>query len=614
MQTNNNNYNYKKGIIELKKATKTFPNGSGIYKFIGFHNEPLYVGKAKNLKKRISSYLDENRQTRRIKILISLTDSLKFIKTPNEIDSLILENNLIKQLKPRFNIRLMDDKSFPYISISTSSAWPRIRKYRGKQNKKDVYFGPFANVNVVDQVLQQLERAFLLRSCSDNFFNSRKRPCILYQIKRCSAPCTNQINPNQYSSLVDQAINFLKGKNKSIKQDLVVQMQVASANQNFELAASLRDRVKAISKISFEKYSDLNSNENFDIIFYHKKYDQVFVQVFFFREGKNLGNKDFFLSDNITDEVSVMMSQFLIFFYKNNNPPKEVLVNFDLDQPEIIRSIISNKAKLTVSIRNPKKGKKLELMNMVKENIKSNLSNHRLNDQKTLKLIKKRLNLLNFPYRIEVYDNSHLNGTNPVGSMIVYQNLNFAKSFYKKFNIKNKSKRVNDDYFMMKQVLERRFDFSSEWKKDLPSLIIIDGGKGQLNIALGVLKEKKIYNIDVISIAKGKNRKKDTEKIYYLNGEINFKENDKELFLLQRLRDEAHRFAVASQKVRRDIGYKYSLFNDIDGIGKKLKTNLLSYFGSIDNIKSASLTDLKKTPGIGEQMAKKIYREFNKIV
>ena len=244
MQKNNNNYNYKKGIIELKKATKSFPNGSGIYKFIGFHNEPLYVGKAKNLKKRISSYLDENRQTRRIKTLISLTDSLNFIKTPNETDSLILENNLIKQLKPRFNIRLMDDKSFPYISISTSSAWPRIRKYRGKQNKKDVYFGPFANVNVVDQVLQQLERAFLLRSCSDNFFNSRKRPCILYQIKRCSAPCTNQINSNQYSSLVDQAINFLKGKNKSIKQDLVVQMQVASANQNFELAASLRDRVK----------------------------------------------------------------------------------------------------------------------------------------------------------------------------------------------------------------------------------------------------------------------------------------------------------------------------------------------------------------------------------
>ncbi len=608
------NYNYSKGINELKKASKSFPNGSGVYKFIGSHNEPLYVGKAKNLKRRISSYIDENRQTRRIKTLISLTNSIKFIKTPNETDSLILENNLIKQLKPKFNIRLMDDKSFPYITIGTGNQWPRIRKYRGKQNKSDVYFGPFANVNIVDQVLQQLERAFLLRSCSDNFFNSRKRPCILYQIKRCSAPCTKQIDIIQYSRLVEQAINFLKGKNKSIKEDLVRQMQIESTKENFEKAASLRDRIKAISKISFEKYSDLNSNEDFDIIFYYKKYQQTFAQVFFFRGGKNLGNRDFFLSDGDMDKVGIVMSQFLIFFYKNNNPPKEILINFSLDQKKIISSIISKKANYSVEIKNPKRGKKLELIKMVKENIKSNLFNGNINDQNTLKLIKKKLNLLNFPYKIEVYDNSHLNGTNPVGSMIVYQNLNFAKNHYKKFNIKYKSGRVNDDYFMMKQVLQRRFDFSSEWKKDLPSLIIIDGGKGQLNIALKVLKEKKIQNIDVISIAKGKNRNKDTEKVYLNNREINFKENDKELFLLQRLRDEAHRFAVSSQKVKRSMSYKYSLFDDIDGIGKKLKINLLSFFGSIDNIKSASLSDLKKTPGIGEQMAKKIYREFNKIV
>ena len=607
-------YNYKKGISELKKASKLFPNGSGVYKFIGFFNEPLYVGKAKNLKKRISSYLDESRQTRRIKTLVSLTYSLKFIKTPNETDALILENNLIKQLKPRFNIRLMDDKSFPYITISTGNRWPRIRKYRGKQNKDDVYFGPFANVNTVDQVLQQLERAFLLRSCSDNYFNSRKRPCILFQIKRCSAPCTNQISSNQYLRLVNQAINFLKGKNKTIKQDLVKQMQIESANENFETAALLRDRIKAISKISFEKYSDLNSNEDFDIVFYHKKYEQTFVQVFFFRGGKNLGNKDFFLSDNDTDKASIVMSQFLIFFYKNNSPPKEIFINFNLDQLEIIRSIISNESDNLVTIKKPVRGKKLELINMVKENIKSNLNNNQSNDQKTLKLIKKKLNLFNFPYKIEVYDNSHLNGTNPVGSMIVYQNLGFAKGHYKKFNIKTDSGKTNDDYFMMEQVLRRRFNFSSEWKKDLPNLILIDGGKGQLNIALKVLKEIQIHNIDVISIAKGKNRNQNTEKVYQSNRQVNFKENDKELFFLQRLRDEAHRFAVSSQKVRRQNSYKNSLFDEIDGIGKKLKINLLSYFGSIDNIKTASLSDLKKTPGIGEQIAKKIYRKFNKIV
>ena len=585
-------YDFQRGIKELKKASKSFPNGSGIYKFIDSNDITLYVGKAKNLKKRISSYLNDNRQTNRIKTLVSLTNSLIFIKTPNEIDSFILENNLIKKLKPKFNIRLMDDKSYPYITISTSSRWPRIRKFRGKQDRQDIYFGPFANVNIVDQVLHQLERAFLLRSCSDSFFNSRKRPCVLYQIKRCSAPCTDEITSKSYKSLVQQAINFLKGKNEDIKKNLVEEMKEESEKENYEVAANLRDRIKAISKISFEKYSDLNNDENFDIVFFHKKYEQLFVQVFFFRGGKNFGNKDFFLSDKELDSVNAMMRQFLIFFYKNNIPPKEVLINFSLDEKETITSIIAKDRGYKVNIRKPKRGKKLLLLKMVKENIKASIKNNVTNDQAVLKKLCSKLKLSNFPHKIEIYDNSHLNGTNPVGTMVVYQNFEFTKDQYKKFNIKTDKRKIFDDYFMMNQVLNRRFDFTSDWKKDLPNLIIIDGGKGQLNVALNTLKERNIKNIDIISIAKGKNRNKDPETIYSAYGELKFNINDKELFFLQRLRDEAHRFAVSSQKIRRNLSYQKSLFDGIDGIGKKLKNNLLSYFGSIENIKSASLSDL----------------------
>ena len=428
-------YDFQRGIKELKKASKSFPNGSGIYKFIDSNDITLYVGKAKNLKKRISSYLNDNRQTNRIKTLVSLTNSLIFIKTPNEIDSFILENNLIKKLKPKFNIRLMDDKSYPYITISTSSRWPRIRKFRGKQDRQDIYFGPFANVNIVDQVLHQLERAFLLRSCSDSFFNSRKRPCVLYQIKRCSAPCTDEITSKSYKSLVQQAINFLKGKNEDIKKNLVEEMKEESEKENYEVAANLRDRIKAISKISFEKYSDLNNDENFDIVFFHKKYEQLFVQVFFFRGGKNFGNKDFFLSDKELDSVNAMMRQFLIFFYKNNIPPKEVLINFSLDEKETITSIIAKDRGYKVNIRKPKRGKKLLLLKMVKENIKASIKNNVTNDQAVLKKLCSKLKLSNFPHKIEIYDNSHLNGTNPVGTMVVYQNFEFTKDQYKKFNL-----------------------------------------------------------------------------------------------------------------------------------------------------------------------------------
>ncbi len=611
-------YDYRKGLNILKESVKSFPNGSGIYKFLDSERSTLYVGKAKNLKKRISSYINTVKQTNRIKTLISLTSSMEFIKTHTELDSFILENNLIKDLKPKFNVRLMDDKSFPYIVIEKSSTWPRIRKFRGKQNKDDIFFGPFANSNIVDEVIRQLERAFLLRSCSDNIFNSRKRACILFQIKRCSGPCVGLIDKKEYSELVNNAILFLKGKNLKIKQELITEMEQASKNQNFEEAALIRDRIKAITKISFEQYSDLNKNEDFDIVFLHQKYGQICIQIFFYRTGKNFGNKEFVFSNIHLDEPEIIFSQFLIFFYTSNQVPKQILINFELKDTPIIKSIISKRTNTNVEIKKPKIGKKLELLKIVEENIKASINEKFKKNEKNqfiLKTLHSKLKLNDYPNKIEIYDNSHFNGSNPVGAMVVYENYNFKKSSYRKFNIKAFQGKSNDDYFMLKQVLERRFNFSEEWKKELPNLIIIDGGKGQLNVAQKILTEKQISNIDLISIAKGKKRNSGDETIYSGKiGKVLFNKTDQELYFLQRLRDEAHRFAITSQKKRRLSKVKKSVFDNVTGVGKELRLNLLSYFGSIDNIKTASIKDLKKVPGVGIEIAKKIYKEFNKIV
>ncbi len=575
-------YNYKRGLTVLRDASKAFPKGSGVYKFIDSSESIIYIGKAKNLRQRISSYSIDNKQTRRIKTLISLTNKLEFIKTPTEIDSLILENNLIKKIKPPFNIRLMDDKSFPFIMISKNQDWPRIRKYRGKQTAENIFFGPFANVSVVDEVLQQLEKAFLIRSCSDNIFNSRKRPCILHQIKRCSAPCVGLITSQEYSNLVNEAILFLKGKNPKLKNSLVKLMEDKSKQENYEQAAIIRDRIKAISRINFEKYSDLNNDENFDIVFLYKKLSQIHVQLFFFRSGKNLGNKDFFLSEKIFEESETVLRQFLIFFYKRNTPPSEILINFDLKNTELIKRIISPNKSL--EIKKPKKGKKLELIKLVSDNIAASIKdrqNIKENEPKVLKSIYEKFKLKNFPFRIEVYDNSHLSGTNAIGAMIVYQNFGFSKNHYKRFNAKTKSDRIFDDYKMMAEMIERRFNFSEEWKRELPNLIIIDGGKGQLNTVNRILKEKKLFNIDLLSISKGKNRKSSEDKIHSITQNINLNNNEKEFYFIQKLRDEAHRFAVSSHKIKRSKKMKNSTFDQILGIGKKTKYNLLNYFGTI---------------------------------
>ena len=609
-------YNFNQGLFAIKKATQIFPNGSGVYKFLDEKKKILYVGKAKNLKKRISSYLNNKHQTNRIKLLINLTTDIKFIKTLTEVDSFILENNLIKQSKPRFNVRLIDDKSYPYICIETSSEWPRIKKYRGKLKNDDNYFGPYASVNAVDNVIKQMEAAFLLRSCTDNIFRSRKRPCILHQIKRCSAPCVELISKEKYNKLVKNSISFLHGKNDDVKSKLINEMKFESASQNYEKAARLRDRISALSKISNEKYSDLNRKEDFDIIFLKKKDGLVSIHIFFFRGGRNLGNKDYLFENNFFDKTEKIFSQFLYFFYTSNVPPKEILLNIKPIDINILKSLFLS-FKNRVSIKVPQKGKKKVLLNMVEQNVDASLEkkkNEILDSNLTLNSLKNKLKLNQIPKRIEIYDNSHLSGANPVGVMVVYENGKFIKSAYRRFNIKCKNNNTSDDYFMMSQVMERRFKISTDWKLKFPQLILVDGGLGQLNVVNKVLIEKEIKNIDILGIAKGKKRNAGNEKIFKLNEMFKFEKNDKLLFFLQRLRDEAHRFAIQSTKSKHQKSFKNSLFDKINGVGRKTRLMLLSYFGNIDNIKTAGIEDLKKVPNIGIKMAEKIYKEFNKNV
>ena len=461
-------FDYNFGVKLIKSTLNKLPNGSGVYKFINLYNEILYIGKAKNLKKRVSSYTNLSKHSNRIKLLISSLKKIDFIKTHTESDSLILENNLIKKFKPRFNIRLIDDKSYPYILISTSKEWPQIRKYRGKINKKNSFFGPFSSSNSVDNILKQIEAAFLLRNCSDRMFSLRKRPCIKYQIKRCSAPCVDFISKEKYGKLVKEAVDFLKGKNVDYKKNLIKEMEAESKLQNYEKAASLRDRIKALSKITNERYSDINSDEDFDIIFIKDKYEMIAIQVFSFRKGKNLGNKSFLFSDLIFDKTHEILEQFIMFFYSQNTVPKEIFVNEKLKNIDLFKNLLSKNTNYKVKIKLPLKGKKKELMKIVENNVDVVLNKRvsaKEKEESILNEIKTILSLNKNPNRIEVYDNSHLNGTNPTGAMVTYEDLLFQKNSYRKFNIKTSKERVNDDYYMMRQVFERRFKFDKEWKK-----------------------------------------------------------------------------------------------------------------------------------------------------
>ncbi len=609
-------FNFQEGIKKIKKSVNVCPKGPGIYQFIDKNNKVLYIGKAKKLSNRIRSYLNFNTQSNRIKKMIGLVDKVKFIKTHTEVDALILESNLIKDVKPTFNIRLIDDKTFPFILINQSSEWSRIQKYRGAKNQKGFYFGPFANVQSLEKTITILEKGFLIRSCSDSEFQNRKRPCLLYQIKRCSAPCVDLIDKETYNNLVEQAISFLKGKNKKLKTALITRMEQASKNQDYEKAVIFRDRIQAITKISQEQYSILNDKNDFDIISSIKKNDLVCINVFFFRNGRNLGNKEYFFENQKEKSAELIMEEFIGLFYIKNPNPRLVILNKKIKNKELIEEAISTNRGTNLKIIFPKKGKKSDLIKMTENNISNSIEKFVNNSKDSNELISelsKTFKLNTVPKRIEIYDNSHLQGTNPVGAMVVYKNYQFFREGYRIFNIKTDKKVMMDDYSMMNQTIDRRFTIEkgkSSWKSELPDLIIVDGGRGHLNVIKNLMNAKS-FNIDIIAIAKGKKRNAGNETIYFNNKSFNLEKNNKILYFLQRLRDEAHRFAISNQKYRRKMNVKNSIFDNIYGIGSKTKKNLLSYFGSIDNIKTAGIRDLENVSGVGKAMAIKIYKEFN---
>jgi len=604
-----------KGIIN--NYAKNLTSAPGVYRMINSDNNILYIGKAKNLKKRVKSYTNLNSQSHRIKRMISETNQMEFIITRSETEALLLEANLIKKYKPPFNILMRDDKSFPKILINKEHPIPRLMKHRGKNIYKGDYYGPFTSASSVNKSINAFQKAFLLRTCTDNVFNNRSRPCLLYQIKRCSAPCTNEIKPTEYNKLVEGLNLFLKGKTEEVTDIIYQEMQGLSKSLDYEGAAVLRDRLEAISQIQSKQTINSRYVVNADIFGIFEKDGIVCIQVFFFRAGQNWGNKEYFPKADKDLSLDIILDSFLAQFYTTHPCPELILLPNNIINQNILSDALSIKEKKKINILIPKKGEKYKIVNHACLNAKESLDRKILESKTQKKLLaemKDALNLRKIPKRIEIYDNSHIQGQLAVGCMVVAGEDGFQKNNYRKFNIKSQNITPGDDYAMMKEVLERRLGkiLSNNELKEYPDLIIIDGGQGQLNIAHNVLNEFRINDIDVIAIAKNFIRNTGPEHFYMKNKKaFRLKKNDPVLFFLQRLRDEAHRFAIGSNRIRRKMTINSSALDSIQNIGPKRKKELLKYFGTIKSLERASEEDILQVTGISQQMAKEIYSYFH---
>ncbi len=614
-----NNKNLK-GQEIIKFISKTLPKKPGVYQMEDEDGKILYIGKAKNLAKRVVNYTSLRNLTRRLQRMVSLTKQMNFFVTNTEIEALLLECNLIKKHKPKFNIIFRDDKSFPYILINNEYEYPRILKYRGIKKIKGNYFGPFVSPSVANYTLISLQKAFLLRSCSDNIFNNRTRPCLLYDIKRCSAPCVNFITKAKYQESILDAKKFLSGKTKTIESKLNKLMLIASEKQMYEEAGRLRDRIKSINQIQKYQSVYIKDMRNIDIFAIKILNKKSCIHGMFFRNGSNYGNKSFFPSHDENAQEEEILESFLFQFYAEKDVPPKILVNLDQRNFYNVQSILSIKNNKKIKIQNPKTGEKYKHIKLAEKNAyenikikKANLENH-LN---ALNKLKKFLLLESTPSRIEVFDNSHTFGKDSVGVMIVVDKDGLSPKNYRKYNIrydiqnkKNKSK--IDDYYMMKEVITRRFKKTNfDENIILPNIMIIDGGRGQYNIVNKILKDKKLKSISLMSISKGKNRNSGREVIYTKNKNVVLKPNDSLLYFIQRIRDEAHRFAITAHRSRRNKSSIESVFKDLHGIGPKKKKALLSHFGSLNNIKKASLEELKEVKELSDKIINEIYSFFN---
>ena len=600
----------------IRKELSLIPKSPGVYRMLNHKGDILYVGKAKNLPNRLKSYVSEKNHIIRTERMLSQTFKIEITTTANESEALLLEANLIKKFKPKFNILLKDDKSFPFIFIGNKDQWPQVTKHRGKKDKDGFYFGPFASAGSANWTIKMLQKIFLLRVCDDTTFKNRKRPCILYQIKRCSGPCVSYVDNKDYKNSVDDAIKFVSGKSREIQKDLSKQMEEASEKLDFEKASILRDKIKSLNIIqSSQRINEANLVEA-DVIAAYKESGKTCIQIFFYRSKQNWGNQSYFPKHDPDQNISDVMSSFIMQFYENKNVPKLIILNLDIKDKKLIEQTLSTKDKKNISITIAKKGAKAKVVSLAEKNAKESLNRklYETNNNKNLfEGISKKFNLKNNVSLVEVYDNSHIQGTSSVGAMVTFGDEGFIKKRYRKFDIKTKNSE-QDDYAMLREVLNRRFKRAILKKENyltFPDLLLIDGGKGQYSTTREVLNELGLYDIPIIAIAKGKLRNSGNETFFY-NGKIfKFEKNDPTLFFLQRLRDEAHRFAINAHRTKRQKGIRRSLLDQVNGIGSIRKRALLNHFGSAKAVESASFDEIKSVEGVEEKVAKKIYNFFH---
>ena len=626
------------GHAAIENAVRLAPTSPGVYRMLNAASDVLYVGKAKNVRKRLSSYARVNApQPARILRMIAATVTVEIVSTSTETEALLLEANLIKQLRPRFNVQLRDDKSFPYILITGDHWAPQILKHRGAQTRPGRYFGPFASAGAVNRTITALQRAFLIRSCTDAFFESRTRPCLLYQIRRCAGPCTREIDFPGYTELVREATDFLSGRSHLVKQELAHEMEKASGELEFETAALYRDRLAALSAIQSQQGINPRTVEEADLFAIHQEGGYSCVEVFFFRTGQNWGNRAYFPRAEKSFTPEEVLASFLAQFYDDKPPPKLVLLSHEIEECELLADALSVKAGSRVEVSVPKRGEKKELIAHALTNAREALG-RKLADTATqgrlLQGLVTTLGLSHPPKRIEVYDNSHIQGTNAVGAMIVAGPDGFIKNQYRKFNIKSEGLTPGDDYAMMREVLQRRFKrlltpaegdaakTKTEAKADTkaeddsfpqwPDLVIIDGGRGQLNAAREIFEGLGLSQLSLLAVAKGPDRDAGRETLFMPDREaIKLEPRDPVLYFIQRLRDEAHRFVIGSHRKLRKKDIREAGLQEIPGIGPSRKRALLHHFGTLKEIERASIADLGKVPGVSAESARKIFEFFH---
>ena len=608
------------GHAVIARELRTLDNSPGVYRMLNAKGAVLYVGKARNLKARVSNYARPAGHSGRIARMISETASMMFLTTQTETEALLLEQNLIKQLKPRYNVLLRDDKSFPNILVAKDHPFAQIKKHRGRKSEKGSYYGPFASAGAVNRTLNQLQKVFLLRNCSDATFESRTRPCLLYQIKRCSAPCVGHISEAAYADLVKDAERFLQGKSTGVQTQLADEMQQASEAMEFERAAALRDRIRALTQVQSTQGINPQGVTEADVIALHLDGGQACVQVFFIRANQNWGNRDFYPRTGAGADAPEILQAFIAQFYDGKDPPRLILLSHDVEDRELLEEALCEKLGRRVEIAVPQRGEKAELVANAQRNARESLARkmaETATQSKLLKGLAEAFALDAPPERIEVYDNSHIQGTNAVGAMIVAGRDGFIKSQYRKFNIRGEDLTPGDDFGMMKEVMTRRFKRLLKEDPDRtggtwPDLLLIDGGAGQVSAVREIMAELGVEDIAMVGVAKGLDRDAGKEE-FHRTGQRPFalRHNDPVLYFVQRLRDEAHRFAIGAHRAKRSKAIGATPLDEVPGVGATRKRALLAHFGSAKAVSRAGLADLKAVNGISGALAETIYDHFH---